>query len=55
PQTECVAGKESPSCRSTQPWSVSSPFMHAPATVDLLSRFCCHRRVRRREGESELP
>ncbi|KAL4294523.1 hypothetical protein AHAS_Ahas18G0236600 [Arachis hypogaea] len=35
---ECVAGKGSPSCRSTQPWSVSPPFMHAPATTDLPSR-----------------
>ncbi|RYR48113.1 hypothetical protein Ahy_A07g034113 isoform F [Arachis hypogaea] len=44
---ECVAGKGSPSCRSTLPWSVSPPFMHAPATADLPSR--------RRSVVHELP
>ncbi|RYR31755.1 hypothetical protein Ahy_B01g056647 [Arachis hypogaea] len=42
---ECVAGKGSSSCRSTQPWSESPPFMHAPATADLPS--CCSSPLRR--------
>ncbi|KAL4390854.1 hypothetical protein AHAS_Ahas03G0186700 [Arachis hypogaea] len=52
---ECVVGKGSPSCRSTQPSSASPPFMHASATVDLPSRFCRHRGVRHREGDPKLP